>query len=75
MEWSEKETIFLIDVYKSKPLLWDPKHVDHLKKKLKDDAWWEMEEIAAAVVEKKSVDDCKKKMVCLLASFRRENLT
>jgi len=34
MEWgSEEETILLIDVYKSKPLLWDPKRADHLKKK------------------------------------------
>jgi len=68
MEWSEEETIQLIDIYKSKPLLWYPKHEDHFKKHLKEDAW---REIAAAMAER-SIDDCKKKVVCLLASFRRE---
>jgi len=70
MEWSEEETIQLIDIYKSKPLLWNPKYEDHFKKHLKEDAW---REIAAAMADK-TIDDCKKKVVCLLASFRRETL-
>lgn len=32
MEWSEEKTILLIDIYKSKPMLWYPKHNDHFKK-------------------------------------------
>jgi len=51
MEWSKEETIPLIDVYKSKPLLWHSKH----------GAW---RKIAAAVAEK-SVEDYKKKVVRL----------
>lgn len=68
MEQSEKETIHLIDVYKSKPILGNPKYGDYLKKYSKDDAW----KLIAADVTEKSAEDCKKKMVCLLASFRRK---
>lgn len=35
MEWSKEETILLIDIYKSKYLLWDSKHSAYLKKYFK----------------------------------------
>lgn len=38
MERSEEKTILLIDNYKNKTLIWDPKHEDHFKKHLKEDA-------------------------------------
>lgn len=39
MEWSEENSIKLIDAYSSKSRLWDPQHEDHFKKSLKADAW------------------------------------
>lgn len=66
-EWSEEITLTLIDIYKRKTVLWDPKHKDHFKKPLKEDAWREI-----SVEINKNAEQCKKKMICLLASYRRE---
>ncbi|GBL83974.1 hypothetical protein AVEN_269453-1, partial [Araneus ventricosus] len=67
MEWTEEKSLKLIEVYRSKTLLWDPKHSDHYRKNLKEDAWNEIsKEISSPVAQ------CKKKMVSLLASNRRE---
>ncbi|GFR13851.1 MADF domain-containing protein [Trichonephila clavata] len=67
MEWSQENLLKLIDLYKTKSLLWHPKHPDYFKKKLKEDAWREIGNELNV-----SADQCKKKMVCLLASHRRE---
>ncbi|GBM56529.1 hypothetical protein AVEN_140598-1 [Araneus ventricosus] len=67
MEWSEEKLLKLIEAYKSKPLLWDTKHKDHYRKNAKENAW---KEISDEI--KVSEAACKKKMVSLLASHRRE---
>ena len=67
MEWSEENLIKLIDAYRNKSLLWDPQHKNHFKKPLKADAW---REIGAEM--DMSADQCKKKVISLLSSYRRE---
>ncbi|KAF8767281.1 hypothetical protein HNY73_020265 [Argiope bruennichi] len=67
MEWSEENALKFIEIYKTKSLLWDLKHKDHYKKNLKKEAW---EEISDEM--KISAAQCRKKMVSLLASYRRE---
>ncbi|GFU45696.1 MADF domain-containing protein [Nephila pilipes] len=67
MEWSEENVLKLIQIYKTKSLLWDPKHEEHFKKNLKEDAWREI-----STEMNTSADQCKRKMISMLASYRRE---
>ncbi|CAH2008732.1 unnamed protein product, partial [Acanthoscelides obtectus] len=65
--WSEEKILRLINVYKIKTLLWDPKNENHFKKNLKEDAWREIADEMETTAEQ-----CKKKIISLLASFRQE---
>ncbi|CAH1996292.1 unnamed protein product [Acanthoscelides obtectus] len=65
--WSEEKILCLINVYKIKTLLWDPKNENHFKKNLKEDAWREIADEMESTAEQ-----CRKKIISLLASFRRE---
>ncbi|XP_066991937.2 uncharacterized protein [Anabrus simplex] len=69
MKWGEEKCLNLIEIYKSKPLLWDPKDSNYYKKHLKEETW---AEIGAAM--QTTGADCRQKMVNLLASFRRERM-
>jgi len=42
MEWSEGSVIELIELYKRKEIIWDPKHPMHFNKIRKQDAWEEL---------------------------------
>lgn len=68
-DWTEDECLQLIELYKSKALLWDPKHPKYFKKNLKEESW---REIACALGSDRSDVDCKNKIVSLLSSYRRE---
>lgn len=68
-DWTEDECLQLIELYKSKALLWDPKHPKYFKKNLKEESW---REIACALGSDRSDVDCKNKIVSLLSSHRRE---
>ncbi len=67
MEWSESKCLELIEIYRTKSLLWDPKDKNHFRNDLKQDAWREIGEALGV-----SGGQCKQKMINLLASFRRE---
>lgn len=67
MEWSEETLLKLIDAYRKQTILWDPRHKDHYKKHLKADAW---REISTDMDICK--DECRKKVISLLSSYRRE---
>ncbi|XP_078045973.1 uncharacterized protein LOC144474698 [Augochlora pura] len=69
MEWNNEGAMKLIDAYKKRDIIWDPKHYQHFNKYKKFDAW---KEIAQEVG--RSVDECRRKMERLLSSFRRENM-
>lgn len=68
-EWTEDECLQLIELYKTKALLWDPKHPNYFKKSLKEESW---REIACELGSHRSDVDCKNKIVSLLSSHRRE---
>jgi hypothetical protein len=38
-QWTEEESLQLIEIYKTNAILWDPKHINYYKKNLKWDAW------------------------------------
>ncbi|XP_070156462.1 uncharacterized protein [Polyergus mexicanus] len=69
MEWSQEKVMELIDCYKQKSILWNPKDPYHFNRLKKNDAW---EKIARDTG--RSVEHCKKKMVYLLSALRREKL-
>jgi hypothetical protein len=55
-------------VYKNRPVLWKPKDPAYYRKPLQNDAW---REIADSM--KMDAEECKNKMISLLASYRKEN--
>ncbi|XP_047523656.1 uncharacterized protein LOC125062119 [Pieris napi] len=67
MSWDNESVIKLIDAYKRKELLWDPKQKNYFNKLLKKDAWDELE-----VELQRPLEQIKKKMDYLLAALRRE---
>jgi hypothetical protein len=69
MEWTQENVIEFIELYKRKEIIWDPKHPMHFNKIRKQDAW---EQLGKEV--NRTVDECKKKMVNLLSSLRREKM-
>lgn len=66
-DWTEETVLQFIAMYRTKTVLWDPTDKDYYKKHMKEDAW---QNIAISVG--KMADVCKKKLVSLLASHRRE---
>jgi hypothetical protein len=38
-QWTEEESLQVIEIYKTNAILWVPKHINHYKKNLKEDAW------------------------------------
>ncbi|KAI4455461.1 madf domain transcription factor [Holotrichia oblita] len=66
-EWDDEKVLMLIENYKARPIIWDPKNKDYSKKPLKEDAWTEI-----GIAVGTTGDVCKKKMIIILASWRRE---
>jgi hypothetical protein len=66
MEWTQENVIEIIELYKTKEIIWDPMHFNKIKKQ---DAW---EELGKEM--NRPVDECKKKMDNLLSSLRREKM-
>ena len=69
MEWTEGSVIELIELYKRKEIIWDPKHPMHFNKIRKQDAW---EELGKEM--NRPADECKKNVENLLSSLRREKM-
>ena len=67
MEWTRDQTVVLIDLYRSHPVLWDVTCTDYRNKIKKADAWRDIS--AAMGVERAEVE---RKMRSVLAQFRRE---
>ncbi|XP_069688648.1 uncharacterized protein [Periplaneta americana] len=67
MEWSEEEMLGLVEEYKLCPVLWNPSDKDYYKKHKKIDAWRDISTNIGRPEE-----DCKKKIISLLSSYRRE---
>jgi ribonuclease D len=54
-------------VYKNRPVLWKPKDPAYYRKPLKNDAWREIADFM-----KMDTEECKNKMIGLLASYRKK---
>lgn len=67
MEWSDEQSLKLIELYRDKPMLWDSTHKEYKLSKRKIDIW---QDIAKEL--NCSVTDARKKIESLLTSFRRE---
>lgn len=67
MEWSEESLLNLIDIYKAQPVLWSPTDENYFKKNKKADAW---RDISSTIG--RSDEECRKKIISLLSSYRRE---
>ena len=64
MEWTQESVIELIELYKRREIIWNPKHPMHFNKFRNQDAW---EELAKEM--NRAVEKCKKKMENLLSSL------
>lgn len=67
MDWSQEKCLFMIEAYRNSRCLWDPTFEYYKHTNRKQDAWVEI----ANVIEC-NVEEVKKKMDSLLASYRRE---
>ncbi|GFT09538.1 MADF domain-containing protein [Nephila pilipes] len=67
MDWSNDHCIELIDAYKKRDVLWNPKHPFYNSKNKKNDAWNEIAE--QMQLDEKTV---RQKMNSLLGSFRAQ---
>jgi len=69
MEWTQESVKELIELYKRKEIIWDPKNPMHFNIIRKHDSW---EELGKEM--NRPVDECKTKMENLLSSLRREKM-
>ncbi|XP_076246304.1 uncharacterized protein LOC143186509 [Calliopsis andreniformis] len=67
MEWTEEQVLEMVSLYEDHRELWDPQHPHYKLVTKKSDAWSEISQNMDI-----PVDDIKKKMQSLLASYRRE---
>jgi hypothetical protein len=70
VEWTQENVREFIEIYKTKEIIWDPKHPMKFNKiKKKQDAW---EELVNEMT--RLVDECKKEIENLLLSIRRKKM-
>ncbi|KAG8172542.1 hypothetical protein JTE90_007787 [Oedothorax gibbosus] len=65
-EWTDSLILQFIDEYKARPVLWNTKHPLHKSKLRKKNTWIELSNIF-----KIKVPELKRKMSCLLATYRK----
>lgn len=65
--WDQDRVIQLIESYREKPVLWNPKDKSYFNKIKKNDAWVELSNLYSC-----DMDTIKAKMNSLLSSFRKE---
>lgn len=68
MEWDKENVCLLIDLYREKPVLWDPTNPDYKNRNRKHDAWG-----AIAATMDMSRDEVEGKMRKLIGQFNRES--
>ncbi|CAI6371415.1 unnamed protein product [Macrosiphum euphorbiae] len=66
-KWSNVNTCIFIDLYKERPYLWNPKHLQYKNKLIRFDGLTEIGNIM-----KISVEECEKKIKNLLSQYARE---
>lgn len=67
-DWNQEQVIHLIDLYRERPVLWDPTNADFKDRNLKNYGWTEIAQgLRMAKVE------VKNKMTKVIGQFQREN--
>ncbi|XP_031327664.1 uncharacterized protein LOC116158932 [Photinus pyralis] len=66
-DWDEEKVLLLIQLYREKENIWNPRNENYKKTHLKVDTWNEIGDALASTGE-----ICKKKMTSVLSSYRRE---
>lgn len=66
-EWNHTNGEKLVEEYRSKPEIWNPKNNDYHVQNKKNDAWVSVAEAVGC-----ELNEAKNKMTSLLSSFRRE---
>lgn len=64
-DWTNEDTIAFMELYQTKPILWDPKHRWHKDKAKVNDAWVEISNVF-----NKPIDELKNKKNSIMATFR-----
>lgn len=70
MDWGREKCILLIEQYKSYPELWSLTHPSYYNKTRKSEVWSNI----AQAINCSSVEEVRKKMDSILASYRRAKL-
>jgi len=74
-DWTNENVLKLIEIYRSKEIIWNPANKNHFNKILKNDAWNEIaSELSDNIATAFTPNDCKNKMVSINAAYRREKM-
>lgn len=74
-DWTNENVLKLIEIYRSKEIIWNPTNKNHFNKILKNDAWNEIaSELSDHISTAITSNDCRNKMVSIHAAYRRENM-
>lgn len=75
VDWTNENVLKLIEVYRSKEIIWNPMNKNHFNKILKNDAWNEIaSELSDHISTTITANECKTKIVTILAAYRREKM-
>lgn len=75
-DWTNENVLKLIEIYRSKEIIWNPTNKNHFNKILKNDAWNEIASELSDHILSTAItsNDCRNKMVSIHAAYRRENM-
>lgn len=74
-DWTNENVLKLIEIYRSKEIIWNPTNKNNFNKILKNDAWNEIaSELSDHISTAITLNDCRNKMVSIHAAYRRENM-
>jgi hypothetical protein len=71
MEWSNEDIFKFIELYKSEPVIWDPKNASHSDRNKVNSAWERIKVGLKEAGKQFSVKQLKTKKDVLMATFRK----
>lgn len=71
-DWTNENVLRLIEIYRSKEIIWNPAIKNHFNKTLKNDVWKEIaSELSDYIATAITSNDRKNKMFSINAAYRR----
>ncbi|XP_066907107.1 uncharacterized protein [Halyomorpha halys] len=67
MDWSNEKTLYFIELYEKKTVLWDPKHPEHKNRMKLSEAWVDIQRVFDPSIP---ITELKKKKESLMSSYR-----